>query len=83
MVFAGARDPTVQSLTDLSAKYPNVHAVKLTSGDEADNAAAIAEIQRIAGRLDVIIANAGQYMLSYQGDHTKHRSQELPNITAP
>ncbi|KAF7341479.1 NAD(P)-binding protein [Mycena venus] len=59
IVFAGARDPTAQSLKDLSAKHPNVHAVKLTSADEADNAAAIAEIQRIAGHLDVIIANAG------------------------
>jgi norsolorinic acid ketoreductase len=36
-----------------------VHPIKLTSGDEADNAAAVAEIQKIAGRIDVVIANAG------------------------
>jgi NAD(P)-dependent dehydrogenase (short-subunit alcohol dehydrogenase family) len=35
-----------------------VKIVKLTSGDEADNKAAVAEIKRFAGRLDVVIANA-------------------------
>ncbi|KAJ7879074.1 aflatoxin biosynthesis ketoreductase-like protein nor-1 [Mycena olivaceomarginata] len=59
IVFAGARDPAAQSLKDLAAKHPNVHPVKLTSGDEADNAAAAAEIQKTAGHLDVVIANAG------------------------
>ncbi|KAJ7737493.1 hypothetical protein B0H16DRAFT_1730272 [Mycena metata] len=59
IVFAGARDPAAQSLKDLAAKHPNVHPVKLTSGDQADNEAAIIEIQKTAGRLDVIIANAG------------------------
>ncbi|KAJ6576949.1 hypothetical protein DFH09DRAFT_1450537 [Mycena vulgaris] len=59
VVFAGARDPAAHSLKDLAAKHPNVHPVKLTSADQADNEAAIAEIQKIAGQLDVIIANAG------------------------
>ncbi|KAJ7505790.1 hypothetical protein B0H11DRAFT_1976210 [Mycena galericulata] len=59
IVFAGARDPAAQSLKDLAAKHPNVHAVKLTSGDKADNEAAVAKIQNTAGQLDVIIANAG------------------------
>ncbi|KAJ6495515.1 hypothetical protein DFH09DRAFT_1448649 [Mycena vulgaris] len=59
VVFAGSRDPAAQSLKDLAAKHPNVHPVKLTSADQADNEAAIAEIQKIAGQLDVIIANAG------------------------
>ncbi|KAJ6498240.1 hypothetical protein DFH09DRAFT_1495250 [Mycena vulgaris] len=59
IVFAGSRDPAAQSLKDLAAKHPNVHPVKLTSADQADNEAAIAEIQKIAGQLDVIIANAG------------------------
>ncbi|KAJ7166411.1 aflatoxin biosynthesis ketoreductase-like protein nor-1 [Mycena crocata] len=59
IVFAGARDPKAESLKDLSAKYPNVHAVKLTSGDKTDNEAAIAEIKKTAGHLDIIIANAG------------------------
>ncbi|KAJ7732210.1 hypothetical protein DFH07DRAFT_780985 [Mycena maculata] len=35
-----------------------VFAVKLTSGDENDNRAAIAEIQATAGQLDAVIANA-------------------------
>jgi len=59
VVFAGARDPATQSLKDLSTKHPNVHPVKLTSGDQSDNEAAVAEIQKTAGQLDVIIANAG------------------------
>ncbi|KAJ6507769.1 hypothetical protein C8R47DRAFT_1208805 [Mycena vitilis] len=59
VVFAGARDPAGQSLKDLAAKYSNVHPVKLTSGVVADNEAAIAEIKKTAGQLDVIIANAG------------------------
>jgi NADP-dependent 3-hydroxy acid dehydrogenase YdfG len=59
IVFAGARDPAAQSLKNLVAKHPNVHPIKLTSGDEADNAAAAAEIQKIAGHIDVLIANAG------------------------
>jgi norsolorinic acid ketoreductase len=41
------------------AKHSNVHPIKLTSADVADNAAAAAEIEKIAGHLDVVIANAG------------------------
>ncbi|KAJ7133302.1 hypothetical protein C8R44DRAFT_585598, partial [Mycena epipterygia] len=59
IVFGGARDPAAQSLKDLAAKHPNFHPIKLTSGDKADNEAAIAEIQKIAGQLNIIIANAG------------------------
>ncbi|KAJ7766527.1 hypothetical protein DFH07DRAFT_809301 [Mycena maculata] len=59
IVFAGARDPAAQSLKELAAKHSNVHPVKLTSGDKADNEAAVAEIQKTAGQLDVVIANAG------------------------
>ncbi|KAJ6553733.1 hypothetical protein DFH09DRAFT_1495298 [Mycena vulgaris] len=69
VVFAGSRDPAAQSLKDLAAKHPNVHPVKLTSADQADNEAAIAEIQKIAGQLDVIIANAGTVVL-FQAAHT-------------
>ncbi|KAJ7812628.1 hypothetical protein B0H14DRAFT_2287476, partial [Mycena olivaceomarginata] len=46
-------------LKDLAAKHPNVHPIKLTSGNEADNSAAAAEIQKTTGHLDVVIANAG------------------------
>ncbi|KAJ7851666.1 aflatoxin biosynthesis ketoreductase-like protein nor-1 [Mycena olivaceomarginata] len=69
IVFAGARNPAAQSLKDLAAKHSNVHPIKLTSGDKSDNTAAVAslvftagavaEIQKIAGRIDVVIANAG------------------------
>jgi len=59
IVFAGARDPAAKMLTDLAAKHPNVHPVKLTSADKADNEAAIAQIEKIAGQLDIVIANAG------------------------
>ncbi|KAF7343890.1 NAD(P)-binding protein [Mycena venus] len=59
IVFAGARNPAAQTLTDLAAKYPNVHPLKLTSADKTDNEAAIAQIGKIAGQLDVIIASAG------------------------
>ncbi|KAJ7829268.1 hypothetical protein B0H14DRAFT_2810290 [Mycena olivaceomarginata] len=59
IIFAGARDPAAQSLKDLSAKYPNVHPIKLTSGDQANNEAVASKIQSTAGQLDVVIANAG------------------------
>ncbi|KAF7325988.1 NAD(P)-binding protein [Mycena kentingensis (nom. inval.)] len=59
VVFAGARNPTSASLVELSAAHSNVHPIKLTLGDEADNAAAIAEIEKTVGRLDIIISSAG------------------------
>ncbi|KZP15553.1 NAD(P)-binding protein [Athelia psychrophila] len=37
----------------------NVHVVQRTSGDRAENDAAVKEIARVAGRLDIVIANAG------------------------
>jgi len=59
IIFAGARDPAAQTLADLAVKHPNVHPVKLTSADKVDNETVIAQIEKIAGQLDVIIANAG------------------------
>ncbi|KAJ7644588.1 hypothetical protein FB45DRAFT_999584 [Roridomyces roridus] len=59
IVFAGARDPNAQSLKDLAAKHSNVHPIKFVANDPSNNAAAIAEIKKSAGQLDVIIANAG------------------------
>ncbi|KAJ7182370.1 hypothetical protein C8R43DRAFT_1144258 [Mycena crocata] len=52
IVFAGTRSLEAQSLKDLAARHPNVHPVN-------NNAAAIVDIERIAGRLDVVIAYAG------------------------
>jgi NAD(P)-dependent dehydrogenase (short-subunit alcohol dehydrogenase family) len=64
LVFAGARKPSSE-LEALAAERPDkVKILKLTSGDEADNKAAVAEIERVAGRLDVVIANAGIGFLS-------------------
>ena len=61
IVFAGARNPS--AATDLHAlveKYPGkVHLVKLVSGDRTGNEAAVAHVKAVAGRLDVVIANAG------------------------
>lgn len=61
MVFAGARNPDAATdLAELVHAFPGkVHIIKLTSCDRYDNEAAVAEVKRIAGRLDVVIANAG------------------------
>jgi len=61
VVFAGARNPdSAKDLKALQTKYPGkVHIVKLTSANRADNEAAVAEIKKVAGKLDVVIANAG------------------------
>lgn len=61
IVFAGARNPDAASdLKALASKYSNkVHIVELVAADKAGNEAAVAEIKRVAGRLDVVIANAG------------------------
>ncbi|KAL1709846.1 hypothetical protein EV121DRAFT_194051 [Schizophyllum commune] len=60
VVFAGARDPVrATDLQALATAHPNcVYPVKLISADRASNAAAAEEIKRVAGRLDVVIANA-------------------------
>jgi NADP-dependent 3-hydroxy acid dehydrogenase YdfG len=62
-VFAGARDLTrVAELETLAKEFPRkLHIVKLVSADEDTNKAAVEEIKAKAGRLDVVIANAGQF----------------------
>ncbi|KZO92387.1 NAD(P)-binding protein [Calocera viscosa TUFC12733] len=61
IVFAGARNPAAaKGLQALESKYRGkFYIVKLTSADEADNKTAVAKIKELAGRLDVVIANAG------------------------
>ncbi|KAI5890553.1 NAD(P)-binding protein [Schizophyllum commune H4-8] len=61
IVFAGARSPeSADKLHALSRAHPGrVHVVKLVSADRADNDAAVEEIKRTAGHLNVVIANAG------------------------
>ncbi|KAF7311324.1 NAD(P)-binding protein [Mycena kentingensis (nom. inval.)] len=61
VVFAGARNPAATSLVELATAHPNLHPIKFTLANESDNAAAVAEIERTVGRLDVVIANAGVY----------------------
>jgi NAD(P)-dependent dehydrogenase (short-subunit alcohol dehydrogenase family) len=61
VVFAGVRDPvSATALNELVSQHRNkVHAIKLLSADTENNRAAAEEIKRIAGRIDVVIANAG------------------------
>ena len=61
IVFAGARDPArATNLQALAKSHPDrFHVVKLTSADKEDNIAAVEEVKRVAGRLHVVIANAG------------------------
>jgi len=62
VVFAGARNPAAATdLQALKSKYPGkLYPVKLAAANKADNQAAVAEIEKVAGRLDVVLANAGQ-----------------------
>jgi NAD(P)-dependent dehydrogenase (short-subunit alcohol dehydrogenase family) len=61
VVFAGTRNPAAATeLAALAQARSNLHVVQLTSADEADNAAAVAEIERTAGALHVVISNAGR-----------------------
>ncbi|KAI5892431.1 NAD(P)-binding protein [Schizophyllum commune H4-8] len=61
VVFAGARDPArATDLNALAKAHPNrVHVLKIISADRESNKAAIEEVKRVAGRLDIVIANAG------------------------
>ncbi|EJU05874.1 NADP-binding protein [Dacryopinax primogenitus] len=61
IVFAGVRKPAGASdLLSLQSNHSEkLHILPLTSAYRSDNLAAVSEIQRIAGKLDVVIANAG------------------------
>jgi NAD(P)-dependent dehydrogenase (short-subunit alcohol dehydrogenase family) len=65
VIFAGARDPS--KATDLQAlekEHPGrLHIVKLTSTNEVENKAVAEHIKSVIGRLDVVIANAGERSL--------------------
>jgi NAD(P)-dependent dehydrogenase (short-subunit alcohol dehydrogenase family) len=64
IVFAGARDPTAaKDLQALAAERAGkLYVVKLVSNDAEGNTAAVSFIKEKAGRLDVVIANSGQWM---------------------
>ncbi|KZO92367.1 NAD(P)-binding protein [Calocera viscosa TUFC12733] len=61
IVFAGARSPSgATALRKLEVQHPSkLYTVQLTSADREDNDAAVAKIKQIAGRLDIVVANAG------------------------
>jgi NAD(P)-dependent dehydrogenase (short-subunit alcohol dehydrogenase family) len=63
VIFAGVRSFPLQEdhqLAQLAAKYPEIiFPVKVTSADEEDNKAAAAFVREKAGKVDVVIANAG------------------------
>ncbi|KAI4294027.1 NAD(P)-binding protein [Schizophyllum commune Loenen D] len=61
VVFTGARDPSrANDLSALARAHPDrVHVIKVVSADKENNEAAIEEVKRVTGRLDVVIANAG------------------------
>jgi norsolorinic acid ketoreductase len=66
IVFATARNPsTATELTDLAKQNPNIHVLKLAVDSESDTKRVAAEVQRLTGGIDVVIANAG--ILNYTG----------------
>lgn len=60
-MFAGARNPDdAKDLQKLAAERPGkLYIVKLVSSDLKGNEEAISFVKEKAGRLDVVIANAG------------------------
>lgn len=65
VIYAGYRTaPSADSdLAQLAAKQPEVVIpIKLTSGDQKDNAAAAEVIKAKFGKVDVVISNAGGYI---------------------
>lgn len=63
MIYAGVRSLPLSSdnpLAQLIAKLPEVIVpIQINSANEADNAAAAESIKAKAGKVDVVIANAG------------------------
>lgn len=61
IVFAGARNPSESSdLLTLAGRFPKkVQLITFIPGDRESNIKTVNDIRRSAGRLDVVIANAG------------------------
>ncbi len=60
VVFAGTRNPEqALELKQLQAKHKNLHIVKLASTNVEEAKLVAKEIEQTAGRVDVVIANAG------------------------
>jgi short-subunit dehydrogenase involved in D-alanine esterification of teichoic acids len=62
VVFAGARDPSkAVDLLSLAKDNANkLHIVQLISADEVNNKGVAEQIKASVGRLDVVVANAGE-----------------------
>ena len=60
LVYATARDPpTAYKLQELAARRSNVRVLQLSAASDAEHAAAVKLVQAEAGRVDVLLANAG------------------------
>ena len=66
-VYAGVRNPdNASALKDLEAKHPTrVAVVKCVSADVESNTAVGKKIEKRHGRVDTVIANAGESMVSF------------------
>ena len=63
LVYATARDPSkADQLQQLAKQHDNLHVVKLEVQSDDDHAAAVRQIEAEAGRVDVVVANAGLSM---------------------
>ena len=60
LVFAGARDPAkADKLQQLAKQHTNIRVVQLAVTSDADHKAAAKQVEAEAGRVDVLLANAG------------------------
>jgi len=60
LVFATARDPSkADKLQQLAKQHSNLRVVKLSVDSDEDHATAAMQVEAEAGRVDVVIANAG------------------------
>lgn len=60
LVYAGARDTSkADKLQQLAKQHSNIRVVKLSVDSEDDHAAAAKRVEAEAGRVDVVLANAG------------------------
>lgn len=60
-VFAGVRDPSnAKELQELAQKHQNIHILKIVSANREDAKKAAELVERLSGKLDYVVANAGK-----------------------
>ena len=60
LIFATARDPSkADALQQLAKQHSNIRIVRLSVDSDAETAAAVKQVQAEAGRVDVLLSNAG------------------------